>query len=761
MKAYRPHIILSFLSLAIIALLFPLFNPGFMAGHDNTSHYIYSLRLAEMIREGNFRLWLPDFSMGMPMFYYYQPIPHLLTALVFLVFSGVSSLLLMKGIVVVLFALLPWSIYKGLRWMEVPQSICLISASLALVLQSWIGIGFELKSILGWGLYAQLWGMVLTPLAIGYTYNAFFHNRQLFGPVTFLGLLMLTHVISGLIACMSVGLLIFLNPWNKKSKLKDTWYLLRVYLGAFAISAMLIVPTLLGGDYISGYFKLDEEHHLGMGLIKAVEYFFIGNILDYKRLPVLTLLTIGGIFIGAYKWSTLYNKKEQVPTSALFIALNLGMAFFLIAGAKTFTFLQYTPLYNNLPFLRLLGHLHFFCLPVIGFTLVFLWDKSRQLFDENQQNRISTKTAVAGLGFLLIGIIGSFLGYKQVQIIQKRAKTYNVKKDTAFEEAITYLKALPDGRVNPIGIGGHKQYLPTIDANKPIARFYAAGNRANLGQFYLHKFNNQNPDHYQLFGYPYLLTRTKKVFSNFGDPVFQNQGYKIYKTGASTDYFDIVQSNTVVHTHNQAARHLFDYWLNHKEILNQKNHISVQADHQENWFENKGYTNFMELIRKDKRLSASRFIIHNKKNTEQIESVVDMADEGLGNYLNYHAEQLPADGLGHILKSHSEDGYYEAELEVCDTEQDKPAWAMVKVNAHPDWKATVNGEPAEWVQMSPCFMAVQLPPGRHKVAFEFQISGLRKALFFLALFTIIGLGILRLLPKKTYNFVNLKLLKSV
>lgn len=739
MKKYFYTISLLLLFLFNMVLLLPLLEEGFILGHDNTSHYVYSLRLAEMMSEGNFRFWLPDFSMGMPLFYYYQPIPHFTTATIFLLFSGIDALLLMKGILVVLFSLLPLSLYQSFRWMGLPKSICLISAFLTFTIESWVGLGFEMRSILGWGLYAQLWGMVLAPLTIGYIYKEYFGARRLFVPITLLGVLILTHVLSGIIACLSIAILFLISEWNKIQKIQDSFYLTKIYIGAFAIAAVILVPTLLGGDYISGYFKLGEEHHLGLGLIKTVTYLITGQILDANRLPVLTLLLVSGLLLYLYLIPKQVDKKQS-ETGYRFILLNFGMAFFLLAGAKTFTFLQYTPLYKNLPFLRMLNHLHFFSLPIIAFMMV----QSFQFFkNKYQENKIqfSLNKVLTIAGFIPLMAVTYFLASTHVKIFELKATTH-IEENKAYQEAMSYLKSQPHGRVNVTNIKEpSKYYAPTFLADKPIGRFYAAGGRSNLGQFYTHKFNNAQSHLYQSFGFHYILTTASQDYSKIGCLDFENEAYKVYTVSDKPSYFDVIQSNTVTLTHNQPARYLLSYWMKQKSFFERKNHITIGEEHTRKYFEAQGFEKFMTLQRNDQRLSAARFTIENKAKTESIESVVDMNDKGLSQYLNAQLDSLSENGLGTILEEYTEEGYYQSKIEVFPTEHNTPQWAMVKVNAHPDWKAKVNGQPVEWVQMSPCFMAVPVTAGTHTVEFEFGVSPLRIGLFCLSIFTIIGLGL--------------------
>jgi len=148
-------------SLFNIYLLSPVLQEGFLYGDDSTSNYAYTIRVAEMIAAGNFRFWLPDFSMGQPLFFYYQPLPHLLTALLYLIFPFAEPLLIYKLLVLSGFVLIPLSMYQGMRWMDFSKSMCWIGAIGVLGINSWRGFGFEYQTLFWWGQYSHLWGLVI------------------------------------------------------------------------------------------------------------------------------------------------------------------------------------------------------------------------------------------------------------------------------------------------------------------------------------------------------------------------------------------------------------------------------------------------------------------------------------------------------------------------------------------------------------------------------------------------------------------------
>ncbi len=146
-------ILFSFLSLSTIL------KQGLAYGVDNTPHYVFTVRFAQMIKEGNFRLWDPDPSLGFPMLYYYQPIPYTFTTLLYLLLPFMDSLFIYKFIIVTLFSLFPLAVYLGMRFMSIDKKTCLVSAFFSLTIENHYSFGFEISSYFIWGLYSMLFGL--------------------------------------------------------------------------------------------------------------------------------------------------------------------------------------------------------------------------------------------------------------------------------------------------------------------------------------------------------------------------------------------------------------------------------------------------------------------------------------------------------------------------------------------------------------------------------------------------------------------------
>src|SRR4030095_16281616 len=69
---------------------------------------------------------------------------------------------------------------------------------------------------------------------------------------------------------------------------------------------------------------------------------------------------------------------------------------------------------------------------------------------------------------------------------------------------------------------------------------------------------------------------------------------------------------------------------------------------------------------------------------------------------------------GEVLNAVQNGEVYAAEILVA-----RPAWALFKMTWHPDWKASLDGQPRETAMLSPGFVGLPGPPGRHALAFRY------------------------------------------
>ena len=75
------------------------------------------------------------------------------------------------------------------------------------------------------------------------------------------------------------------------------------------------------------------------------------------------------------------------------------------------------------------------------------------------------------------------------------------------------------------------------------------------------------------------------------------------------------------------------------------------------------------------------------------------------------ASQAP----GEILNAKQTGEVYQAEFLAA-----RSAWALFKMTWHPNWKAWIDGQPQETAMLSPGFVGVPVPAGRHTLLFRYE-----------------------------------------
>lgn len=97
---------------------------------------------------------------------------------------------------------------------------------------------------------------------------------------------------------------------------------------------------------------------------------------------------------------------------------------------------------------------------------------------------------------------------------------------------------------------------------------------------------------------------------------------------------------------------------------------------------------------------------------------------------------------GQVISLQTRPGRYEAEVETPGL-----GWLVLRENAYPGWTATVDDQPATLIRTNRFFLGLAVPPGRHKVRFEFRPTQLDFGLLLAAL-AVVALLVLAFLPSR-------------
>jgi Gpi18-like mannosyltransferase len=176
---------------------------------NDSAFHLQMVRWADgQIREGRvpFDGWYPYLSLGSAQFHHYQSLPHTLTAYAART-TGASDEHTYLWILYLLLALWPIAVYWGARLLGWGRWTAAASAAISPLVVSASGYGYEHGSYTwrGYGVYSQLWGMWLLPLAWGLTWRAVSRGRHFAAAATALAFTIACHFITGYLALLTVG----------------------------------------------------------------------------------------------------------------------------------------------------------------------------------------------------------------------------------------------------------------------------------------------------------------------------------------------------------------------------------------------------------------------------------------------------------------------------------------------------------------------------------------------------------------------------
>ena len=238
--------------------------------------------------------WFPDLGLGSAQFLHYQSLPHIIGALVATIF-GTANVYYWS--LYLLLSLWPLSVYAGARLFGWDRWIAAIAALLSPLLVSVAGYGFQDSSYTwsGFGLWTQLWGMLLLPLAWGLSWRAVTHGRQYALAALVIALTIACHFLTGYLA------LLVLVPWVLVDPSQLRRRLMRAVIvggGALLIASWVLVPLISQAawsgnlEYYQGTFYFDSY-----GAPQVLGWLVTGQLYDSGRFPIVTLLVGVGVVV--------------------------------------------------------------------------------------------------------------------------------------------------------------------------------------------------------------------------------------------------------------------------------------------------------------------------------------------------------------------------------------------------------------------------------------------------------------------------------
>ena len=634
--------------------------------NDNVLHYSLIERVAQAVEHGENPLdcWSAEWALGFPVLRIYQPFAHLLVAASWFALGKTIPLLTLFLVERYLsIVLLPLSFFAAARLMGLSRPVAAASALLAPLVSTNFLYGMEYGSFTwaGSGLFPQSVATHFLVLSLGFGWAAVRSGRRVIVAGVMVALAMVSHLIYGYMAALSLLLLVAL-PDEVASRLTRLRRLLYVGAVAFLLSAFQLVPLIRDSALISHsrwelVWKWDS-----FGACQVLRWLFTGELLDHGRLPVLTLLAVAGAAL--YWW-------RRTPVHA-----------FLAAGAAFWIAMFFgRPFWG--PLLDLFGvsedmHLH----RVIGGAHVFLVFLAAMALAEGWRAMGQRRTIVAAATTALL-LYPAFheravnleqnAAWGRANLQVHAASLHDL--ESAIAEARTRGGRAYAGLAATWGanfkIGAVPVYASLATAHVPAVGFlYHA--MALAGDVMV-DFNDQSAEQYRLWNIRTVIAPANRPVNLPGFLQPQSRYGELQTYEAPGDgYFDLVDVAAAVKTTRRNFYDVIHRWL------------------QSDW---PGKHTYLLLDWQGSAPPGSRRLA---------------PEASLPN--------LPAPPAAGAVVSEKQDGQvYRAECLVA-----RPTYALFKMGWHPNWHAYVDGTREPTVMLSPGYAGVHLDPGPHRLEFRYE-----------------------------------------
>jgi len=667
--------------------------------------------------------WQGTMSLGFPVFHYYQHLPHLFLALVHVLsFKVLTTIDLLRWTIYLGLSLYPISIYWSLRQFSFDPLTCAMGALVASLIgndfQLWGGSGYANYSFSGFGLYSQLWGMIFLPIALALGYQTIRTGQGYFWATLFLSVTLMSHLLYGYMAFVTLGFLTFIPNPDIKSSVQAIYAhwkrLLFVFSLVVCVTLYFIVPFLLDQEHYGLHVGLAQTPLDSFGFQVVLEALVKGHLFDLGRFPSISFLILGGI------GSCIFYRRESRYLVPILIFVIWLLIFF---GRTTWgSAIDLLPFSQNIHMHRFIGGVHLggIFLAAAALAVPLRWAVTR-----------GNQWYIAAVLFLTLLILAPVYiertTYLSSNAATKQENQAGLKAEQAdMDNLIKTLQALPPGRVYAglsTASGEERWGAQYTIGSVPVALILGAAgldifsstlHRYSLISNALEPFDESNLHHYNLFNIRYVVFPEDSQVPNFLKPVKQFGRHEIFKV-ETTGYFDLVGSRLALEGDKEAYGSGAKAWLA-SGFPQAKLHPQVSIDGSPN-IRNEGTRN-------------STVILENLGSTDpSLESVNDLD--------SYIAQASNGPTRGSVISEDLGTNYYSTRVNV-----ERESMLMLKVAYHPNWRATVDGVDAETLMLMPGFPAVQLGPGEHNVMMEYESGNLRKVLLGFGFLALASIGIL-------------------
>ena len=653
--------------------------------------------------------WVPNWAQGYNLPYYYSHLPQITIVASWRIFHFGSLFQYYHYVIYLLLCLFPLSLFVALRIIGLSWISAGIGALIASHLSTDGLYGLDPASFLwrGYGLSSQLFAMIWLPLAIAYAFRGKIKPAILTLALTTTG-----HLGIGIIAFFSIAIVGF----------KHLKKLPIIYGGVLLLLGYWIIPILLGSNYhnISVWdpiWKFDSY-----GYREVLKNLFNGDLFDFSRFPILTLLVFVGIFVALF----------SIQHFAFGILFVFWLLFYF--GRTTWGGLvNLIPSMEEFHLSRFIVGLHITGLFLIPIGIDWIFEKTTLL--NKLVLSVLCVLLVLSLIFSVYPQTLRYSSYNDTLIKQANDNFTNVDADTSL-----LLSTINDKlQTNPsrvyFGRGGGwgkdfrvaetPMYLYMSTFGIPTLTWLPEtwSPNSDTEQY----FSEDVAAHYRLYNIKYVVTPIdlpKDNIQPFWKPLMTGKTWRLYTVDVgdpshlgnignlSYGYISTGIRPAIISSSKQNFTNVVRLWIQsdtHTKGLYPK--LTFDKDYPKNT----GLPNF-----------------------RMIDEVTYQIPDGTRHNLFSEPPLYlsPLGNLGDLMKitsqSQDSDMVFRATVEA--KEGCSECLVILHQTYHPSWKATIDGKSAETLIVFPFYTAVKLESaGTQEIVFSYEPSMLKKLLLFVSL----------------------------
>lgn len=406
--------------------------------NDDAYHLQLIARAADAISRGENPLdhWLPTLELGFPVFLYYQQLPHLaVVALTGASFGTIDLRSMFDLVRYLLLVTLPLTAYASLRWMGFSRTGAAAAGAAAALFSADHRFGLEYDSYLwrGYGLYTQLWAVHLSFIAMAALYRLVHASGRIVPAVFATAGVVLVHLLYGYMLAIT-AIVIGLVGLRRSNAARRIATLAVTGVLVAAIAAYLVPPYLGLQAFLDVSPFLPRFRWDSFGAPTILGWIVTGDLFDHGRLPVLTALTALGIVVA------LVRRDRLGLTAVALFAVWLTLYF----GRVTYGPLaDLLPLADGLPVHRFIGGVQLAALLLVGVAADWLSGRIARYVPARRSALVAGALALV----LLVPVLGERWSYFAIDRAWIEESASRVAADTDATRIADTLAALPPGRV--------------------------------------------------------------------------------------------------------------------------------------------------------------------------------------------------------------------------------------------------------------------------------------------------------------------------